>query len=82
MVMTHHTAKANLEKGSSWPPEVIPYRVSPPGYFHMTNLLAPHVGPGQDGLVLPEPPDHSIIKKGYIYIPAILNLLHPYDDDR
>merc|ERR1711923_300215 len=30
----------------------------------MTNLLAPHVGPGQDGLVLPEPPDHLIIKKG------------------
>ena len=28
--MTHHTAKANLEKGSSWPPEVIPYGVSPP----------------------------------------------------
>ena len=21
VVMTHHTAKANLEKGSSWPPE-------------------------------------------------------------
>ena len=37
----------------------------PPGYFHMTNLLAPHIGPGQDGLVLPEPPDNSIIKKGY-----------------
>ena len=39
----------------------------PPGYFHMTNLLAPHVGSGQDGLVLPEPPDHSVIKKGLKY---------------
>ena len=28
VVMTHHTAKANLEKGSSWPPEAIPYGVS------------------------------------------------------
>ena len=27
MVMTHHTAKANLEKGASWPPEAIPYGV-------------------------------------------------------
>ena len=25
VVMTHHTAKANLEKGSCWPPEAIPY---------------------------------------------------------
>ena len=25
--MTHHTAKANLEKGCSWPPEAIPYGV-------------------------------------------------------
>ena len=25
VVMTHHTAKANLEKGSSWPPEAVPY---------------------------------------------------------
>ena len=25
VLMTHHTAKANLEKGSSWPPEAIPY---------------------------------------------------------
>ena len=29
VVMTHHTAKANLEKGSSWPSEAIPYGVSP-----------------------------------------------------
>ena len=28
VVMTHHTAKANLEKGSSWPPEAIPYGLS------------------------------------------------------
>ena len=27
VVMTHHTAKANLEKGSCWPPEAIPYGV-------------------------------------------------------
>ena len=25
MLMTHHSAKANLEKGSSWPSEAIPY---------------------------------------------------------
>ena len=24
VVMTHHTANANLEKGSSWPPEAMP----------------------------------------------------------
>ena len=29
VVMTHHTAKANLEKGSSWPPGAIPHG-SPP----------------------------------------------------
>ena len=28
VVMTHHTAKANLEKGSCWPPEAIPYGLS------------------------------------------------------
>ena len=27
LVMTHHTAMANLEKGSSWPLEAIPYGV-------------------------------------------------------
>ena len=27
VVMTHHTAKANLEKGSCWPSEAIPYGV-------------------------------------------------------
>ena len=27
VVMTHHEAKANLEKGSSWPSEAIPYGV-------------------------------------------------------
>ena len=28
VVTTHHTAKANLKKGSSWPLEAIPYGVS------------------------------------------------------
>ena len=28
VVMTHHTVKANLEKGFSWPSEAIPYGVS------------------------------------------------------
>ena len=27
MVMTHHSAKANLDKGFSWPLEAIPYGV-------------------------------------------------------
>ena len=34
LVMTHHTAKANLEKGSSWPPEAIPY-----GAIHTRGLV-------------------------------------------
>ena len=32
--MTHHTAKANLEKGSSWPPEAIRY-----GLWHIRGLV-------------------------------------------
>ena len=34
VVMTHHTAKANLEKGSSWPPEAIPH-----GLPHIRGLV-------------------------------------------
>ena len=34
VVMTHHTAQANLEKGSSWPPEAIPY-----GEWHIGGLV-------------------------------------------
>ena len=34
VVMTHHTAKANLEKGSFWPPEAIPY-----GEWHIRGLV-------------------------------------------
>ena len=34
VVMTHHTAKANLEKGSSWPPEAIPH-----GLWHIRGLV-------------------------------------------
>ena len=33
VVMTHHTAKANLEKGSFWPPETAPY-----GLWHIRGL--------------------------------------------
>ena len=34
VVMTHHTAKANLEKGSSWPSEAIPH-----GLRHIRGLV-------------------------------------------
>ena len=45
VVMTHHTAKANLEKGSSWPPEAIPYGVSFRVAFYYPNGQDPYLGP-------------------------------------
>ena len=41
VVMTHHTAKANLEKGSSWPPEAIPYGLSYTMSLVLTQPICP-----------------------------------------
>ena len=41
VVMTHHTAKANLEKGSSWPPEAIPYGVPHTRGLVLTQPISP-----------------------------------------
>ena len=41
VVMTHHTAKANLENGSSWPPEVIPYGVPHTRGLVLTQAISP-----------------------------------------
>ena len=43
--MTHHTAKANLEKGFSWPPEAIPYGVHLRVDFWYPKGQNPHLGP-------------------------------------
>ena len=45
MVMTHHTAKVNLEIGSSWPLEVIPYGVHLRVEFYYPNGQDPYLGP-------------------------------------
>ena len=45
VVMTHHTAKANLKKGSSWPPEAIPYGVVLSVALYYPNAPTPHLGP-------------------------------------
>ena len=57
MVMTHHPAKANLEKGSSWPPEAIPYGVVLSVDLSNPNLPNPHLGPD------PRPP--TLLKSAY-----------------
>ena len=43
--MTHHTAKTNLEKGSSWPPEAIPHGVVLSVALYYPNAPTPHLGP-------------------------------------
>ena len=45
MVMTHHTAKADLEKGFSWPPEAIPYGLYLRVDFWYPKGQNPHLGP-------------------------------------
>ena len=51
VVMTHHTAKANLEKGSSWPPEAIPYGLVLSVALYYPNAPTPNLGPD------PRPPN-------------------------
>ena len=43
--MTHHTAKANLEKGFSWPSEAIPYGLYLRVDFWYPKGQNPHLGP-------------------------------------
>ena len=50
VVVTHHRAKANLEKGSSWPPEAISYEVSARVVLDYPNAPTSHLGPN------PRPP--------------------------
>ena len=62
--MTHHTAKANLEKGSSWPPEAILYCHSFRVAFYYPKVPNPHLGPGLEGRWGQSLRYDSIIKKG------------------
>ena len=41
VVMTHHTANANLEKGSSWPPEAMPNVLHHPTLLVLTPSSCP-----------------------------------------
>ena len=43
------TAKASLEKGSSWPPEAIPYCHSFRVAFYYPKVPNPHLGPDLEG---------------------------------
>ena len=49
VVMTDHKAKANLEKGSSWPPEAIPYGDSFSVAFYNPKTPDPNLGPDLEG---------------------------------
>ena len=44
-MVTHHTAEANLEKGSSRPSEAIPYGLVLSVALSNPNLPNPHLGP-------------------------------------
>ena len=66
MVMTHHTAKANLEKGSSWPPEAIPYGVPRRVDFYYPKNQVAHLGFLPAGPTPPILRYDPIIKKGYL----------------
>ena len=59
--MTHHTAKANLEKGPSWPSEAIPYGVPLNIGFWYPYGQDPHLGPDLGGPILETLRDHPII---------------------
>ena len=61
VVITHHTAKANLEKGSSWPPEAIPSGLVLSVALSNPNLPNPHLGPDPRPLTLHNSADHPII---------------------
>ena len=62
MVMTHHMAKANLEKGFSWPPEAIPYGLYLRVDFWYPKGQNPHLGPDpRCPQVLKPHPSHPII---------------------
>ena len=60
-MMTHITAKANLEKGSSWPPEAIPYGVVLSVDLSNPNLPNPHLGPDPRPPTLHKSASHPII---------------------
>ena len=60
-VMSHHTAKANLEKGSSWPPEAIPYGVPLNIGFWYPDGQDPHLGPDPRCPQAPKPQYDPII---------------------
>ena len=62
LVMTHHTAKANLEKGSSWPPEAIPYGLVLSVALYYPNAPTPHLRPNPRPTILHISPYQSIIK--------------------
>ena len=64
--MTHHTAKANLEKRSAWPPEAILY-----GLPHIWGLVqdglnpsGPDLGPNPRYPQVLKPRSHPIIDLG------------------
>ena len=59
VVMTHHKAKANLEKGSSWPPEAIPYGVSFCVTFYHPKTTDLHFGSDLEGLWSQQAPPPS-----------------------
>ena len=71
LVMTYHTSKANLEKGSSWPPEAMP------NVAHYPKLLVLNPSSG------PTPWTHSMTPLGPgaslrpIYYKLIINFLRP-----
>ena len=65
VVMTDHKAKANLEKGSSWPPEAIPYGDSFCVTFYYPKTPNLHFGSDLEGLWDQRLRYQSIIKKGF-----------------
>ena len=65
MVMTHQTAKDNLEKGSSWRPDTIPYELVLGVAFSNPNLPNPHLGPDPRPLALHKSGSHPIFNQVY-----------------
>ena len=72
--MTHHTAKANLEKGSFWPPEAIPCGVHLRVDFLHPEGQNPHLGPDPRCPWVLKPPCDPIINQG-LFIAAILTCI-------
>ena len=67
VLMTHHTAKANLVKGSSWPPEAIPYGVPHTRPLVLTPWTRPMPWTRPQIPLGPSPPPYdSIIKNGCV----------------